>query len=358
MGLVQYCFLFLLVFVAAFNEPGGAYGKRLGGVVSRGRDLLASAPGPALETPLTSGGLCESMIKKLGYKCQEYTVKTKDGYILTLHRVNSANGDVKTKQPAFLQHGLFLDAASWFLDLPNQSLGFILADSGYDVWVANTRGTRYSRGHETLDASAATYWDWSWDELVQYDLPAFLGFVNRQTGKKINYIGHSLGTLMALASFSLGTNSTCQVLDKLRAVALLSPVAYLNHMGSQISVIASKIFIGEWESSLVPEVNPMDDRIADYLESLCSVPGVDCFDMTSSFTGVNCCLNASTFDMFIRKEPQSTSMKNCLHLAQTVRQGTLTKYDYVTANVQKYGQPTPPEYILSNIPKDLPIFMS
>ncbi|KAI3881398.1 hypothetical protein MKW92_034175, partial [Papaver armeniacum] len=185
MGLVQYCFLFLLVFVAAFNEPRGAYGKRLGGTVSRGRDLLASAPGPALVTPLTSGGLCESMIKKLGYKCQEYT----DGYILTLHRVNNANDDVKTKQPAFLQHGLFLDAASWFLDLQNQSLGFILADSGYDVWVANARGTRYSRDYETLDASAA---DWSWDELVQYDLPTFLGFVNQQTGKKINYIGHSL----------------------------------------------------------------------------------------------------------------------------------------------------------------------
>ncbi|KAI3881399.1 hypothetical protein MKW92_034176, partial [Papaver armeniacum] len=64
-----------------------------------------------------------------------------------------------------------------------------------------------------------------------------------------------------------------------------------------------------------------------------------------------------SFDMFIRKEPQSTSMKNCLHLAQ-IKQGTLTKYDYVTANVQKYGQPTPPKYILSNIPKDLPIFMS
>lgn len=74
MGLVQYCFLFLLVFVAAFNEPGGAYGKRLGGVVSRGRDILASAPGTAPETLLTSGGLCESTIKKLGYKCQEYTV--------------------------------------------------------------------------------------------------------------------------------------------------------------------------------------------------------------------------------------------------------------------------------------------
>ncbi|MCL7033147.1 hypothetical protein MKW94_026619 [Papaver nudicaule] len=362
MGLIQYCLLFLVVFYH------GAYGLRSSGIISRGRGLLASAPGaapeaapgPALATPATmvAGGLCESIITKVGYKCQEYTVKTKDGYVLTLQRVNSPEGDVKTKQPAFLQHGLFMDGASWFLNTPDQSLGYILADSGYDVWVANTRGTRYSRGHESLDASSPTFWDWSWDEMVQYDLPAFLGFVNKQTGKKINYIGHSLGTLMALTSFSLGPNSPCQVLDKLRAVALLSPVAYLNHMGSQMSVYASKTFMGEWGSSFIAEFNVKDERVVNYIASLCSAPGMNCFDMTSSFTGVNCCLNATIFDLFIRKEPQSTSMKNCLHLAQTVRQGSVTKYDYVTANVQKYGQPTPPPYPLSNIPKDLPIFMT
>ena len=39
---------------------------------------------------------------------------------------------------------------AWFLNSPEESLGFILADHGFDVWVGNVRGTRWSHGHVSL----------------------------------------------------------------------------------------------------------------------------------------------------------------------------------------------------------------
>lgn len=39
---------------------------------------------------------------------------------------------------------------AWFLDSPEESLGFVLADHGFDVWVGNVRGTRWSHGHISL----------------------------------------------------------------------------------------------------------------------------------------------------------------------------------------------------------------
>lgn len=53
--------------------------------------------------------------------------------------------------------GLWQDGITWMLNPPDQSLAFILADNGFDVWLANTRGTRYSRGHTTLSPNKSVY---------------------------------------------------------------------------------------------------------------------------------------------------------------------------------------------------------
>ncbi|KAI3991473.1 hypothetical protein MKX01_016304 [Papaver californicum] len=350
MGLITRCF-FLLVLIFLVHEFPQAYASSRGAsVVGRGA--------PSTPVPV---GFCESAVTIHGYKCQEFNVSTEDGYVLSLQRISEGrsgrgNGDGKIKQPVLLQHGLLVDGMSWFLNSVDQSLGFILADSGFDVWVANTRGTRYSRAHATLDASHPAYWNWSWDEIVEFDLPATFDFVYKQTGQKVHYVGHSLGTLVAFTSLSQGSSS--RVVDKLRSAALLSPVAYLSHMNTALGVVAAKAFVGEIVTKFLAEFNVNEKPIANFIKAICSIPGVDCFDLIQAVTGKNCCLNSSTVDLFLRNAPQSTSTKNMVHLAQTVRDGMLTKYDYGNANVEHYGQPTPPVYNLTNIPKNLPLFMS
>ncbi|KAI8008908.1 Triacylglycerol lipase 2 [Camellia lanceoleosa] len=91
------------------------------------------------------------------------------------------------------------DAAAWLLNSPDESLAFILADEGFDAC-----------------------WDWSWDELAAYDLPAFFEYVHDQTEQDLHYVGHSLGTLMVLATFSQEN-----LLNMLRSAAMLCPIAYL-----------------------------------------------------------------------------------------------------------------------------------
>ncbi|WOG96383.1 hypothetical protein DCAR_0415718 [Daucus carota subsp. sativus] len=336
-------------------------------VIALSYQASASPPTKPASTEAVAG-ICSAAEIMHGYKCQEYDVTTADGYILSLQRFPQGKngGGGMNKQPVLLQHGVLVDGMTWLLNSADQSLALILADNGYDVWIANTRGTRFSRRHVSLDPSNPDFWDWTWDELVAHDLPAAIDFVFKQTGQKIHYVGHSMGTLIALTSFSEGKQ-----VDKVKSAALLSPIAYLSHMTTALGILAARAFVGEvrllcMHSYLfailmnIHILNRSIEPVANFLKVLCLDPKVNCFDLITALTGKNCCLNTSTVELFLKNEPQSTSTKNMVHLAQTFRNGRLAKYDYGSANfnTQHYGDSEPPVYNLANIPRDLPLFLS
>ncbi|TVU08240.1 hypothetical protein EJB05_41637 [Eragrostis curvula] len=311
-------------------------------------------------------GMCKARVAAYGYPCEEYTVTTEDGYILSIKRIpyglkdadnSTRNSTGNPRPPVLLFHGLMVDGFSWVLSTPKQSLGFILADGGFDVWIANNRGTNSSRGHTSLSTKDPAYWDWTWDQIAEHDLPAVLQFVYDNTGgQRVHYIGHSLHKLLHLV----------------RSAVLLCPIAYLNRMKSKLVRLAAHVFLAETVRMLGAVAPPVaskkpvhvllhDSSIArDLLTQVCTDPEVDCYDLFAAVGGPDCCLNTSTTCIFLQHGPQSTSVKTLIHLSQMVRKEGVRRYDYGNEkeNMKHYNQSRPPLYKLSDIPNHVPLFLT
>lgn len=90
---------------------------------------------------------------------------TLDNFILGIQRIphgqaQRTQAQVVPKPVVFLQHGLLADSSNWVQNYPWDSLGYILADNGFDVWLGNIRGNRYSRSNLDLKPSHRKFWDW------------------------------------------------------------------------------------------------------------------------------------------------------------------------------------------------------
>lgn len=172
------------------------------------------------------------LVAKYGYPLERHTTTTEDGYVLELHRIpHGINNAGETNKPAvLLQHGLLSSSADWVNNGgPEKSLGFILADRGYDVWLGNQRGNTWSRKHVSLDPDAdkEKFWDFSWDEIGRYDLPAMIDYIIATTGVDgIFYAGHSQGT----TSFFVMASERPEYNDKIKLMSALAPVAYMSHL--------------------------------------------------------------------------------------------------------------------------------
>uniref|UniRef100_A0A8C3BTZ3 Partial AB-hydrolase lipase domain-containing protein n=1 Tax=Cairina moschata TaxID=8855 RepID=A0A8C3BTZ3_CAIMO len=171
------------------------------------------------------------MIRYYGYPCEEYEVTTKDGYILGVFRIPSGRNMQNTgKKPAvLLHHGTFADCTYWISNLPRNSLGFILADVGYDVWLGNSRGNTWSSKHKTLKPCQKEFWQFSFHEIGIYDLPAELDFIMNKTGQKdVYYVGHSEGSTAGFVAFS----TYPELAQRVKVFFALGPVATITYATS------------------------------------------------------------------------------------------------------------------------------
>ncbi|KAH8055880.1 hydrolase [Aureococcus anophagefferens] len=102
-----------------------------------------------------------------GLSCADHNVTTRDGYVLETHTVWNA----RVASPArvvVLQHGLIDSSETWVANYGGESLARQLADDGWLVYLANSRGRPPYR-HATLGPDDAAFWAFSWDEMAALD---------------------------------------------------------------------------------------------------------------------------------------------------------------------------------------------
>jgi lysosomal acid lipase/cholesteryl ester hydrolase len=75
---------------------------------------------------------------------------------------------ISDKPVILLMHGFLSCSACWVENLAHESLGFLLADAGVDVWMGNNRGNKYSRKHVSLSPKDQRFWEFTYQHLFFY----------------------------------------------------------------------------------------------------------------------------------------------------------------------------------------------
>ena len=105
-----------------------------------------------------------------------------------------------------------------------------LFDFGYDVWMGNNRGTKYSNTSDKFPVNDDSFdrWDFSWGELGMYDGRAFITKIQEVTGKpKVNYIGYSMGTTQMF--YGLTQVEEEFYADNMNKFVALAPCVWFEH---------------------------------------------------------------------------------------------------------------------------------
>ncbi|XP_077531262.1 gastric triacylglycerol lipase-like [Haemaphysalis longicornis] len=259
------------------------------------------------------------VIRKYGYKAEVHKVTTEDGYILEVDRIPVASEtNTSTRMsPILLLHGVQGNAANWVANLPSQSPGYLIADAGFDVWLLNQRGVPESNFHKTLTTDDEEFWQWSFDEIGRYDVPAVVDHILNVTGSsKVGLLGTSQGFTNALVFLSMCPEYN----DKVNILIGYAPVANLTHFTSMARFITPF-------AEVIQAVNDVftnggflvsSQQQKNVIATVCNSPLRDlCYAPLALLFGRNLKqLNGTRIPVYLANAPAGTSTQDIVHFVQ------------------------------------------
>ncbi|XP_047985184.1 lipase 1-like [Leguminivora glycinivorella] len=254
------------------------------------------------------------------------------------------------KCPVLLVHGLFQSSDTFFEQDADQSLALKLQNMGYDVWLANTRTSKYNRVHLFYDPELNKhdinrYYSYTYEEIGTRDIASTVDFVLSVTKhKKLIYIGHSLGGTSFLALNSLKPDYN----RKFATAYLFAPFGYQSHIPNDIlkkeAQHTDEIFNAIAKEG-IREIFPYKDDKALFSPEDCL--GNKKYSNICNQLNLQKVMGLKSVDNNVDKT-RGGSLGPFFHLAQNVKSGSFQRWDGgELQNLKRYRNKTPPIYDLS-----------
>lgn len=224
----------------------------------KGKEKLEHFISPENEIPLAQRLYESNSLKDMLYAIdpnillETHIVKTQDDYLLQIHRIpfdSKRQKDTDYKGIVYLQHGLMMCSNIWLCHSENptkNNLPLYLNSLGYDVWMGNNRGNRYSNKNLNVERHSEKFWNFSLDEFAIYDIPDSLHYIlnttslekknsifgydfyNGEVENRISIVAFSQGSAQIFASLSLYPDLNSKVISFVALSPALTPPGLFN----------------------------------------------------------------------------------------------------------------------------------
>lgn len=353
------------------------------------------------------------IIKRSGFKYKSFMVKGDDGYITELIRIINplANRSQLKWPPVVMLHAALTSPATfvWASSIQhhpmryppslsanklqhqhqhhsvgswNRSLAFVLANNGYDVWLASARGSHQqveahlhppflsmmknakkshsknmTMGQSLLELFESPFhWRFSFDEIIEHELPSQLDKILQVTkAPNVTLIAYSFSTMTVLPFLASRREYARQ---KVHNMVLMAPM--INHQGSN----ALFSYFYQNVCGLAPDAmgavigtgflltRPARNLLLRLARSRRTRYGLVKF-LVNLFAGFSGQYRTLLEPSVLGHLFEETSFLQVKHFCQQVSAGQLQRYDHGRMkNLFVYGQANPFVYNISNIHVD------
>lgn len=341
----------------------------------------------------------QQIITRSGYRYELYEAIADDGYVTQTTRLINPLADKRylRQPPVLMEHGGTINPSAYIVassiqhhperwprtarDGPitswNRSLAFVLANNGFDVFLAETRGSsdvnrkyihsravksviegRYKLKNLTAGEISQSlekhtnwdYWDFSQDDIVAHEIKSHIDLVLEKTGsEKILMFTFSLSTPTSFGFFSLRPDYA----EKVQGLVSMAPIVSGEHINRGAKLVLDIIcpltpeFLGTFFLEDILFTQTSRDLMLFAAKSkwirYSFIKAVLNYGMGASAK------YQTVIDLnFLGHLLRSLSFKEAQQLCQQMRSNKLSKYDYgKVKNLHIYGTETPPEYKLS-----------